>query len=286
MVLLLLLAMVVAYFYWVNRTEHNYSFNDEEARLAFIEDLNNSLQEFPVHTSTDKKEKPFKQRQQKMFNPNTFSYQSLIESGVGEPIVKNIIAYRNKGGQFTTKQDVRKLYAVTSQEYERLEPFIALPDTTQKQTTAEKASKPKVQNKQPEFLARPLLIIELNAATQKELMKIKGIGPYYAKNIVKYRNLLGGFYSLSQLSEVYNLPDSVIQSISSSLIINKKNIVKLKVKEAAFKDLVKHPYLSYDETKALLNYLKQHPNATKDDLQKMHIFKDRDIEVLEHYLEF
>ena len=44
--------------------------------------------------------------------------------------------------------------------------------------------------------------VELNTADTATLKKIPGIGSYYARRIVDYRNRLGGFVSVAQLKEM------------------------------------------------------------------------------------
>lgn len=283
MVLLLLLMLVVGYYFWVNRIEHSFSVNDEEARLAFIEEVNNSLTEFPKEAYSRKSEKQ-ERPMLKDFDPNTFTYDELVEAGLSSSVAKNIVAYRGKVGNFTYRSDLLKLYALSKEEFQRIEPFIDLPENTIEAEGIDTATAEEVAQKEKEVM--PFVQIDVNEANKQELMKVKGIGPYYAQNILKYRDVLGGFYDIEQLYEVYNLPDSVVRATSPHFVVNTSAIRKIKVKEASFKEVLSHPYLSYQETKALLNYLKQHPEATIEDLQEMHIFSPKQASRLEHYLEF
>ena len=49
--------------------------------------------------------------------------------------------------------------------------------------------------------------ISINTVDTAEWKKVPGIGSAYAARIVKYRNLLGGFYEVEQLREVYGISD-------------------------------------------------------------------------------
>ena len=51
--------------------------------------------------------------------------------------------------------------------------------------------------------------VELNTADTATLKKIPGIGSYYARRIVDYRNRLGGFVSVAQLKEMGELPENI-----------------------------------------------------------------------------
>ena len=55
---------------------------------------------------------------------------------------------------------------------------------------------------------------EINAADTLNFRTLKGIGEVLSSRIVKYRKLLGGFYSTHQLTEVYGVePETVNTNI-------------------------------------------------------------------------
>ncbi|MDR0796724.1 MAG: helix-hairpin-helix domain-containing protein, partial [Tannerella sp.] len=50
-------------------------------------------------------------------------------------------------------------------------------------------------------------VVELNSADTTILKKVPGIGSAFANRIVRFRNLLGGFYTVQQLAEVYGIDE-------------------------------------------------------------------------------
>jgi competence protein ComEA len=50
--------------------------------------------------------------------------------------------------------------------------------------------------------------INLNQATQDEIMKVPGIGPKEAERIVQYRQEHGGFRSVDELDNVWRVSGS------------------------------------------------------------------------------
>lgn len=48
-------------------------------------------------------------------------------------------------------------------------------------------------------------LVELNAADTTALMRVQGIGPSYARRIVRYRALVGGFRDVEDLLQVYGM---------------------------------------------------------------------------------
>jgi len=88
--------------------------------------------------------------------------------------------------------------------------------------------------------------IELNTADTNSLIKIKGIGKYYASKIINYRHRLGGFIDLNQLEDI-NMQYLDIATIRAHLYINKNLIIKKDLNALSFKEILKHPYLDYND---------------------------------------
>lgn len=62
------------------------------------------------------------------FDPNTASEKDFYRLGLSNYTIKSIINYRTKGGVFRKKEDLAKIYSLKQADYERLEPYIAIPD--------------------------------------------------------------------------------------------------------------------------------------------------------------
>ena len=86
-------------------------------------------------------------------------------------------------------------------------------------------------------------IIELNSADTAELKKLKGIGSGFAKRILKFRDVLGGFVKKEQLLEVYGFDKEKFDLISSQIQIDLSKVKKININSAAVDDLNKHPYI-------------------------------------------
>lgn len=101
----------------------------------------------------------------------------------------------------------------------------------------------------PEKLAAGTTI-DLNTADTLLLQRIPGIGPAYARSIVGYRDRLGGFISATQLTEIEYLPEGIEKwcRVESSTPIR-----RLSLNRASFKELIRHPYLNYEQVKAIVN---------------------------------
>lgn len=102
--------------------------------------------------------------------------------------------------------------------------------------------------------ADSLRLIDINRADSLQLLPLPGIGPVFAGRIVKYRNLLGGFTQADQLLEVYGMNINTLEMIIDRIVLDTTLIVKLDLNRASFGELLRHPYLEYEDVKSLVNY--------------------------------
>jgi len=96
--------------------------------------------------------------------------------------------------------------------------------------------------------------VEINQADSSDLLELYGIGPVFASRIVKFRNLLGGFYKPEQLLEVYGMDSARYIGFIERIRIDTSTVIKLNLNTAGFRDLLRHPYLDYDEVKSIVRY--------------------------------
>ena len=72
---------------------------------------------------------------------------------------------------------------------------------------------------------------------------------------MKYRELLGGFYSLDQLEEVYGLKLETLNGIKNHLVIDTSMITQININFAETKDLAFHPYLDWGNASLIVDYI-------------------------------
>lgn len=107
--------------------------------------------------------------------------------------------------------------------------------------------------------------VELNAADSLELMRLRGIGPAFAKKIMGYRKLLGGYCNKEQLLEVWGMDRERYEMIKEHIVVQRDSIHKININTAAFKLMLKHPYIKYELARIIINYRKLHGNFSNID---------------------
>jgi DNA uptake protein ComE-like DNA-binding protein len=178
-----------------------------------------------------------------IFNPNLLPSEQWSKMGLKDWQIKVIKNYEAKGGKFTKKEDFKRMFCISPSEYEILEPYISIPE--QKNEYAERKFETKEIKKR--------VLIDLNTTDSVGLLTLYGIGPSYAKRIIKYRNLLGGFYSKSQLLEVYGFDQDRLDKISDYCEVGATGLTKINVNKVRTDELKKHPYLDYYTAKAIVD---------------------------------
>lgn len=97
------------------------------------------------------------------------------------------------------------------------------------------------------------LVIELNSADSTALVSIRGIGPYYASKILRYREQLGGFHATRQLKEMKFQYLNNIDSLLPHFSVNPALIRKKELDTMSFKSVLHHPYLVYEDVQLIFN---------------------------------
>ncbi|MDH6534365.1 helix-hairpin-helix domain-containing protein [Parabacteroides sp. 52] len=130
-------------------------------------------------------------------------------------------------------------------------------------------------------------IVELNTADTVVLKKVPGIGSTFSRRIIKYRELLGGFYSVEQLAEVYGIDEDRFQKLKQWFCVNDQLILKSSFNSLSFDSLNRHPYLNYKQVRAIQRLHKQKGKLTGwENLLLLEEFTASDMERLKYYFCF
>lgn len=210
------------------------------------------------------------------FNPNNLPEADWRRLGLSDRQIRIIRNYEEKGGEFRTKEDVKKIYGISKKLYTLLEPYIQIPIKEEPAAGNNKLKKV--------FAGACEPLIEINSADSIQLIKLKGIGAFYAKTIIKYRNLLGGFFSKEQLLEVWKFDQEKFDGIKEQLTVDNSKIKKININTCKATEL-KHPYLKWNMVNAIVNYRDQHGNyKSVEEIKKTDLVDIETFKKIEPYL--
>ncbi len=113
---------------------------------------------------------------------------------------------------------------------------------------------PPPETKRPEAYLpklKPGATIDLNTADTTLLKRVPGIGSSFARRIVKYRELLGGYYVVEQLQEVYGMDRERYNAIYPYFTVG----TAVRPLTLTIDSISYHPYLSWRHKRTLRRLL-------------------------------
>jgi DNA uptake protein ComE-like DNA-binding protein len=217
------------------------------------------------------------------FDPNDLPEELWKKMGLTDKQIGVIKNFESKGGFFSKKEDLKLMYCLSDAEYKILEPFIVIetpdkkifekqPNQTEKETDTLKAN--------PYYK-----LVNINSATPKELSENLHFPGWLAERVIKYRDLLGGFASPNQLAEVYGFDSNRIEKLDNYIQIDSSAIRQTDLNNCTFKKLLHHPYISYEQTKQIVNFRDKYGEIrTLEELVDSNLMTKSDFIKLKPYL--
>lgn len=161
------------------------------------------------------------------FDPNTVSVEDLERLGFSEKQAGAIDNYRKSGGRFARKEDFAKSFVVADSVYQRLESFIDIPK------------------------------LDINRADSTAFDALPGIGPYFAAKMVSYRQSLGGYSIIGQLTEIYNFGQERFERIKDLVTVG--NAPEYRLWELDEDSLALHPYINRHSAHGIVLFRNNNP---------------------------
>ncbi len=158
--------------------------------------------------------------------------------GIGPVLSSRIVAYRNSLGGFDSIPQLLQVYGIKeswlAENSSRLQ-VKAPPDRTSSPAT-------------------PAIVpIDINSADSAQLDALPGIGPYLSRQIVQYRNRLGGFIDTAQVREVPGIRQEHIVKVAPYVSIGLPPR-QLSLSNASQGELAQHPYIGASLAAFIVSY--------------------------------
>ena len=268
---------------WLTDGEQQTSLVGQLTKDSTLQDSTKYRGTYRKHASSSMMvgEVPMRHTEEFYFDPNTADSTQLLRLGLPAWMIRNIYRYRARGGVYRSKRDFAQTYGLTKKDYLRLEPYIRISDDYQAASTL-------FSKEERDTLRYPAKLkdgeyIVLNTADTTELMKVPGIGSYYAKEIVRHGKWIGGYVSVDQLDEIEDFP----QTAKKYFVVSHPTPQRLNINKLSLQELRRHPYINYYQAKAIVDYRRLHGNIKSlQDLRFSKDFTESVIRRLKPYVEY
>ncbi len=174
------------------------------------------------------------------FNPNTYSLSDWMNLGLSEKQSVVVLKFTSRG--IYSEQDLKRIFVIPDILFELIRDSVVYPERFQNSPNQESFKKQ----------AKQITLINLNTADTTEFIKIYGVGAFYAKQIIRYREKLGGFFKKEQLFEVWKMTTDAYDKIKDHVFISEKDVKRININSVTIEELKVHPYLKWNQANSII----------------------------------
>ena len=174
------------------------------------------------------------------FNPNTYTLTDWTNLGLSEKQSVVVLKFTSRG--IYSEEDLKRIFVIPDVLFELIRDSVIYPERIQNTPNQESFKKQ----------AKQITLINLNTADTTEFMKIYGIGAFYAKQIIRYREKLGGYITKEQLFEVWKMTPEAYDKIKDHVFISEKDVKRININSVTIEVLNAHPYLNWNQANSIV----------------------------------
>jgi DNA uptake protein ComE-like DNA-binding protein len=210
------------------------------------------------------------------FNPNEYSLSQWMALGLTEKQANVVLKFCKY--PLKSNADLKRIFVIPDALFERIKDSTFYPDKPSDKFQLQPSFPPE---KQQLLVTR----YEIETIDSTQLVSIKGIGPFYAKMIMRYERSLGGFLKPEQLLEVYKMTPEIYALLCARLDFSAPNIRQISINKASAEALDRHPYLNRWQANSIVKMRIQLGGFQSiQELRKSHLINAEDFEKLEPYV--
>jgi DNA uptake protein ComE-like DNA-binding protein len=219
------------------------------------------------------------------FNPNFITDYKGYKLGMSVQEIDRLLAFRKQNKYVNSPEEFQKVTKVSDSLLRVIAPYFKFPEwvNDRKRTKGFK----KYDNMA--FAKKEKIVpIDINQATQEDLIKIYGIGAGISARILKQKESLGGFVSMEQMNDVWGLSPEVIVELNIHFKVSKlPDFKKIDVNNASLKELSQFPYFKYPLAKQIITFRSMNGDIKNiEDLIKIKGFPVDKAKIIDLYLDF
>jgi len=207
------------------------------------------------------------------FDPNKYQKEDWMKLGLTERQTEVILKFSKRG--LRSAEDLQKIFVLPKELFELIEDSLYFPEHKYESNSSsferEKSNSD--------------LVVDLNSATNDTLERIPGIGPYFAKKIIEYRQKLGGFVGKEQLLEIWKFDEQKYNSVADFVVLGDAPLTKININTASMEVLFDHPYISYSVANSIVKMRIHRHYNTIEEIKKSVLIDEELFRKLKPYLE-
>lgn len=270
-----------AVYFFVNFTSAEKYFPEKEKWMSLQTEID-SL----------KKEKYKNKPQVYLFNPNFISDYKGYKLGMSVDEIDRLMAFRKENKYVSSAEEFQQVTKISDSLLKFISPLFKFPEWSNNKKVFvgnKKDYKEYEKYKSRSFAKKEKKALQdINQATQEDLVKIFGVGEALSLRIVKQKEILGGFVSMEQLSEVWGLSPEVLYELNTNFTIySLPSFKKIPINDASLKELAQFHYFKYGLAKQIITYRSMNGDFKNiEDLAKIKGFPVDKAKIISLYLEF
>ena len=216
------------------------------------------------------------------FNPNFITDFKGYKLGMKVEEIDRLLAFRKTDKYVNSPEEFQAVTKISDSLLKTMSPYFKFPDWVKNKKKAFQPYEKKDFSKKEK-----IIVLDINAATKEDLMKINGIGDKISDRILEQKEKYGAFLSMEQMQEIWGLSPEVVQKLNQSFIImSTVNAKKIKINTATVKELSQFPFFRYQLAKDIVIYRSMNGDIKSEDLTKIKGFPADKIGIIALYLDF
>lgn len=220
------------------------------------------------------------------FNPNFISDYKGYKLGMSTQEIDRLLAFRKENKYVGSAEEFQEVTKISDSLLLVMSPLFKFPDWVQNKTIYNKEKKeyPKKDYEKRE----KIVLLDINEASQEDLIKLYGIGEALSLRILKQKEIFGCFVSMEQMNDIWGLsPEVLLQLNTHFKVLIPSNFKRIKINDASLKELSQFPYFKYAIARQIVTARSMNGNFDNiEDLAKIKDFPVDKAKIISLYLEF
>ena len=216
------------------------------------------------------------------FNPNFITDFKGYKLGMSVAEIDRLLAFRKQNKFVNSAEEFQQVTKISDSLLKAISPYFKFPDWVKNKKSYTNSFEKKDFTKSEKKIS-----IDINTASQEDLIKVYGIGEGLSKRILEQKEKLGAFVSMEQMNDIWGLSPEVIENLNKSFHVSSINsIKKININSASIKELSQFPFFKYNLAKEIVTYRTMNGDIKIEDLTKIKGFPVEKLKIIALYLEF